>query len=103
MGEYIMVVEMDIPRELEAEFNRIYVEDHIPTIMKVAGVLGVERYALEESDAPNSAKYVALYRVTSPEITKSKEWRAAADTGEWMPKIRPHTFNRARSYYRRIM
>jgi hypothetical protein len=26
---------MDVPAHLEAEFNRIYDEDHVPTILKV--------------------------------------------------------------------
>jgi hypothetical protein len=101
-AEYLLVVQMDIPSELESEFNRIYDQDHIPKIMNVAGVLGVKRYALEESDANGVAKYIALYRITSPAVAKSQEWRAAADLGEWMPKIRPHTFNRTRSIYRKL-
>jgi hypothetical protein len=102
VSEYMLVVEMDIPLELESEFNRIYDEDHIPKIMKVAGVLGIDRYALEESDAKGIAKYIAMYRITSPAVAKSAEWRTAADIGEWMPKIRPHTFNRTRSTYRKL-
>ena len=35
---YVYVVQMDIPPHLEAEFNRIYDEDHVPTILKVPGV-----------------------------------------------------------------
>jgi hypothetical protein len=102
MSEYLLVVQMDVPSELEAEFNRIYDEDHIPRIMKLTGVLGVDRYALEETDVKGVAKYIATYRITSPAIAKSPEWRAAADAGEWMPKIRPHTLNRTRSVYRKI-
>ena len=37
---YIYMVQMDIPAEHEADFNRIYDTEHVPEIMKVPGVRG---------------------------------------------------------------
>lgn len=102
MSEYLYVVTMDIPSEHEAEFNRIYDTQHIPEIMKVPGVPGVKRYVLEKSTATGVARYLALYRVASADIPQSPAWVAASDTGDWKPKIRPHTTNKTHSLYREL-
>ncbi|MGE0525329.1 MAG: hypothetical protein AB7O60_20150 [Variibacter sp.] len=102
MAEYLYMVQMDIPAELESEFNRIYDEDHIPVISALPGVLGVTRYCLVESAVKGVARFVALYRIASPDLPNSPAWREAADKGEWKPKIRPHTFNRTHSIYRQL-
>jgi len=99
MSEYIYLVQMDVKPEVEAEFNRIYQEQHIPEISKVPGVLDVKRYVLEKP-APGAPKYAAVYRVSSPDVPQGPAWVAASDTGDWKPKVRPHTFNRMHSLYR---
>ena len=102
MSEYLYVVQMDIPPELDADFNRIYDTQHIPEIMKVPGVLGVKRYALEKSSETGYPRYLALYRCTSADVPQSPAWVAASDTGDWKPKIRPHTLNRKHSLFREV-
>ena len=102
MSHYLYVVQMDVPPHLEEDFNRIYDTQHIPEIMKVPGVLGVKRYALEKSAAPGVPKYTAVYRVTSPDVPQSAAWIAASDAGEWKPRIRPHTTNRIHALYREL-
>ena len=82
MSEYLYVVQMDIPPELDADFNRIYDTQHIPAIMKVPGVLGVKRYALEKSSETGCPSYLALYRCTSADIPQSPAWVAASDSGD---------------------
>ena len=44
MADYIYLVQMDIPEELEADFNRIYDTQHIPNIVKAPGVHSCTRY-----------------------------------------------------------
>ena len=44
---YVYLVQMDIPAEHEAAFNRIYDTEHVPEILKVPGVRGCSRYVLE--------------------------------------------------------
>ena len=43
---YIYMVQMDIPAEYEAAFNRIYDTEHVPEILKVPGVRACSRYAV---------------------------------------------------------
>ena len=99
---YIYVVQMDVPQHLEAEFNRIYDEDHVPTILKVRGVRSCVRYRLEHSTVPSMPRYLAIYETDSSEVINSAAWQEASDRGEWKPKIRPHTTNRQHSVFRRI-
>jgi hypothetical protein len=99
---YVYVVQMDIPQHLEAEFNRIYDEDHVPTILKVPGVRSCARYRLEHSTVPSMPRYLAIYETDSAEVINSPAWQEASDLGEWKPKIRPHTTNRQHSVFRRI-
>jgi hypothetical protein len=93
---------MDIPAELESEFNRIYDEDHIPTILKVPGVRSARRYRLERSTRSDMPRYLAIYEIDGPSVLDSAAWLEAIDEGEWKPKIRPHTSNRIHSVYRNI-
>jgi hypothetical protein len=102
MSVYLYVVQMDVPAELEDDFNRIYDTQHIPEIMKVPGVLGVSRYVLEKSAVGGVPKYTAVYRVSSPDVPQSAAWVAASDTGDWKSRIRPHTTNRIHSIYREL-
>jgi hypothetical protein len=99
MSEYLYLVQMDVPPEFEADFNRIYDKQHIPEIMKVPGVLDVKRYVLEKP-APGVPKYAALYRVASADVPQGAAWVAASDTGDWKPRIRPHTFNRSHALFK---
>jgi hypothetical protein len=98
----IYAVQMDIPAEHEAEFNRIYDEDHIPTILTIAGVRGCRRYRLTRSTQPGMPHYVAVYEIDNPGVVESPAWLEGIDLGEWKPKIRPHTLNRRHSVFRRI-
>lgn len=99
MSEYIYIVQMDVKPEVEAEFNRIYDEQHVPDISKVPGVLGVTRYVLETPE-PGEPKYTAIYRVSSPDVPQGPAWVKASDTGDWKDTIRPHTFNKRKTLYR---
>lgn len=99
---HIYAVQMDIPAEIEAAFNRIYDEDHIPLILKVPGVRSARRYRLEHSTRPGMPRYLAIYELDSAAVLESAAWLEAIDLGEWKPKIRPHTTNRIHSTFRQI-
>jgi len=96
---YLYVVMMDVEPEVEADFNRVYDEEHVPGILKVPGVLGASRYETSNEGQP---KYLALYEVEGPDVPVSEAFRKAADSGEWPTKIRPHTKNRRHIIYQRI-
>lgn len=99
--EYLWLVQLDIPEELEDEFNHIYNTEHVPFISEVKGVLGVQRYVLERPN-PGVQRYAALYRVDSPDLPQTPEWRAASARGQWAAKIVPHTSNARLSMFRAI-
>jgi hypothetical protein len=100
---YAYVVQMDIPQHLDADFNRIYDEEHVPTILKVPGVKSCTRYRLEHSTIPTMPRYLAIDEVESADIINGLAWQEASDLGEWKPKIRPHTTNRQHSVFERIV
>ena len=61
MADYVYLVQMDIPENMEDEFNRIYDTQHVPNIIKAPGVSGCTRYRLESADIPGVARYAAVY------------------------------------------
>ncbi len=98
MKEYLWVVQFDLPTELEDECNRIYDTQHIPNILRVSGVLGVQRYR-PTLQAEGVSQYMAMYRVTSPDLPFTPDWLAASGAGDWPVRIRPHVLNLRRVMY----
>jgi hypothetical protein len=99
---HIYVVQMDVPPAQEAEFNRVYDEEHVPMLSKVPGVRSAARYRLEETNKEGMARYMAVYELDTPDVIKSQAWHDAGEWGDWSPKIRPHTTNRSHSMFRKI-
>jgi hypothetical protein len=99
---YLFFVELDIPAEHEAEFNRVYDAEHFPTLSKVPGVLRAARYRLEHSSNPAMARYLTLYEIDSPAVLDSEAWQTAAAFGDWIAKIRPLLTIRHHSVFERI-
>ncbi len=103
MASYILLIQMDIPSELEDDFNRLYDTEHVPNLLQVEGVHKCTRYRLAASSDEGMARYAAMYEVDSPNIHESDEWRQQADIEcDWMSKIRPNTYNRTFSSFRKI-
>ena len=99
---HIFVVQLDIPAEHEAEFNRVYDTEHFPMLSKVPGVRSAARYRLEHSTVRGMQRYLTIYEVDRAEIINSPAWQEASDLGDWKPKIRPHTTNRQHSVFRKL-
>ena len=97
-AKYLYIAAMDVDPEKEAAFNEVYDTEHIPTILKVPGVVSVTRYEVVEGQP----KYMAVYEVESPELPASPAFRAAADKGRWPGEIRPFTRNRYHAVYKVI-
>ena len=64
---YIYVVQMDIPAQYEAEFNRVYDAEHAPMLGKCCD--GATRYRLETSNDSRMQKYLVIYEIASPAVT----------------------------------
>ena len=60
---HIFVVQLDIPAEHEAEFNRVYDTEHFPMLSKVPGVRSAARYRLEHSTVPGMQRYLTIYEL----------------------------------------
>jgi hypothetical protein len=99
---YIYVVQMNIPAQHDGEFNRIYDTEHVPMLSKVPGVNKVTRYRLEKTNDPKMQTYLAIYEIDSPDIVNSPAWNKASESGDWAPKIRPHTTERHHSFFKKI-
>jgi len=102
MADYVYLVQMDIPIEMEDEFNLVYDTEHVPNILKAPGVHGCTRYRLESTHAVGMARYAAVYNFASPDVPSSAGWLAESEKGEWPTKIRPHTTNRSHSIFKRL-
>ena len=102
MADYIYVVQMDIPANLEDDFNRIYDTQHVPNILNAPGVHSCTRYRLESADVNGVARYAAVYEMDSPDTPQTDGWKTASDKGDWAIKIRPHTMNRAHLVFKKI-
>ena len=99
---HVFVVQLDIPAEHEAEFNRVYDTEHFPMLSKVPGVRSAARYRLEHSTVPGMQRYLTIYELDSPDVLKSAAWEKAGSFGDWATKIRPLTTSRHHSVFERI-
>ena len=96
-------MQMDIPTELEDDFNHFYNTQHVPNLLRVDGVHKCTRFRLETSSDEGMARYAAIYDVDSPNIHESVEWQRQADIEcDWMTKIRPNTYNRTFTSFKEI-
>ena len=93
---YCMTITFEIAPEDEAEFNDIYDNDHIPTIMKLDGVKEVLRFKDADPNEKGFLVYTAVYFMTKVDLHLTPEWKALSDTGRWMPVIRPKVKSRHR-------
>jgi hypothetical protein len=102
MADYMYLVQMDVPAELEDEFNRVYDVEHVPNILKAPGVHGCSRFRLESANVEGVARYAAVYDIDSPDVPNSAGWKEQSEKGEWPTKIRPHTTNRSHCIFKRL-
>jgi hypothetical protein len=85
---YLYVAQVSIPKEYEAEMNRLYDDEHIPNLMTLPGLRSARRYKLAWGD-PDMPAYLAVYELDDPTLPQTAAWKAASDKGEWSVKIRP--------------
>ena len=97
---YVYIVQMDIPAQHEAEFNRVYDAEHAPLLSKACR--GGTRYRLEKSNDSRMQKYMVVYEIDSPATTETKEWAEAGAYGDWATKIRPHTTSRHHTFFKKV-
>ena len=79
MGDYAYLVMMDIPEEMEDEFNRIYDTQHVPNIVKAPGV--PQRTSISPA-SPSSTSFIfrSTIRTSTPGTARPMEsgWRSCS-------------------------
>ena len=90
---------MNVAPEGEADFNKWYDEEHIPALAAVPGTLVARRYKATDK---TSLRYVALYHLVSPDVTKTAAWAKAVDT-PWSARVIPNFRDRIRILAKRYV
>ena len=94
----LLVNAMNVAPEHDAEFNEWYDHEHIPALGAVPGVLSARRF----KDPKGTHRYLALYHLTTPEVTMGADWKNAAGT-PWTDRLRPHFRDHLRILCRRYV
>jgi hypothetical protein len=110
---YLFAAAMDIDPTREGLFNEVYDREHVPSLLRVPGVLAVARFKAEPLTMAiggqrksividNEPRYSALYELAGPEVLISEAWAKAVEEGRWPGQVRPFTRNRRHVLYRRL-
>ena len=92
---------MNCAPEGEDDFNRWYEEEHIPALQAVPGTILARRY-VAPNDAVTTHKYMAIYHLEDPDVTRTEAWKKAVET-PWTLKVRPHMRDRCRILAKRYV
>ena len=112
-AQYLFIASMDVDPAKEALFNEVYDREHVPTILKVPGVISALRFRRRPLEMiiggerktiviEGEPSYTALYELASPSVLVSPEFARAVDLGRWPGEVRPFTKNRKHFMWERI-
>ncbi|PYM93174.1 MAG: hypothetical protein DME04_12590 [Candidatus Rokuibacteriota bacterium] len=110
---YLFSAAMNVQADKDAIFNEVYEQEHVPSLLKVPGVIAVARFKSEPVTMmiggerktiviESEPTYNALYEIESPAVLTSDAWAKAVEEGRWPAQVRPYTSNRRHVMYRRI-
>jgi hypothetical protein len=97
-SRYIWVARMDVPSEIEDEFNEWYLKEHIPLLLLTPGWMGSRRFRRIEGDGP---KYMTIHEIESPLVLEREERKRTHRT-EWAQRIRPQFRNDSHDLYEQV-
>ena len=86
MAPSLQIGRMDVPPDIDAEFNTWYNTIYVPNYEKVPGVIRGRRYRA----VVGSPAYLTLYEFEHPAVSESAAWLAQRDVAPETQKIRPH-------------
>jgi hypothetical protein len=86
MAPALQIGRMDVPPEIEDEFNAWYDRIYVPNYEKVPGVIRGRRYRA----VTGTPRYLTLYEFEHPKVSESPEWAAQRDISPVTHRIRPH-------------
>ncbi|HEY0248148.1 MAG TPA: DUF4286 family protein [Gryllotalpicola sp.] len=95
----LMVVLIDIDPDYEDEFNRWYLEEHLPERLGLPGFRSARRFKLHEGDM---ATYLAIYELDSVDTVHTPEYEALFPQSPWSDEITTHFRYRVRGIYSEI-
>ena len=110
---YLFSAAMNVHTDKDAILNEVYDQEHVPSLLKVPGVIAVARFKSEPVTMmiggerktiviESEPTYNALYEIESPAVLTSDAWAKAVEEGRWPAQVRPYTSNRRHVMYRRI-
>ena len=85
MAPALQIGRMDVPPEIDAEFNAWYDTIYVPNYETVPGVIRGRRYRAV-TGAPT---YLTLYELAHPKVSESAAWAAQRDISPVTHRIRP--------------
>ena len=102
---FLFTAAMDVDADKEALFNEVYDREHVPTILKVPGVVSALRFRRRPLEMiiggerkkiviEGEPTFTALYELESPSVLVSPEFAKAVELGRWPGEVRPFTKNR---------
>lgn len=111
---YVFIASMDVSRERQRVFDRVYDEDHIPNLLKVPGVRSAVRFRrrgfqlviggeLKTVSIENEPRNAVLYEIDDPSVLVSTDWSRQVEAGRWPSEVRPFTSNRRHVLLERLM
>jgi hypothetical protein len=86
MAPALQIGRMDVPPEIDDEFNRWYNTIYVPNYETVPGVIRGRRYRAV-AGAPT---YLTLYEFEHPAVSESAAWLAQRDISPVTHRVRPH-------------
>jgi hypothetical protein len=86
MAPALQIGRMDVPPEIDAEFNTWYNTIYVPNYEKVPGVIRGRRYRA----VSGQPTYLTLYEFEHPKVSESPAWATQRDASPVSGKIRPH-------------
>jgi hypothetical protein len=112
-GRWVFIAAMDVEPAKDALFHEVYDKEHIPSLMKVPGLIAVTRYRreplrmsiggeLKTIDLTSEPRYAAVYEVESPDVMSTPAWGTAVEAGRWPSQVRPFTSNRKHTLWHRL-
>jgi hypothetical protein len=86
MAPALQIGRMDVPPEIDAEFNAWYNTIYVPNYEKVPGVIRGRRYRA----VVGAPTYLTLYEFEHPGVSETQAWLAQRDVSPVTHRIRPH-------------
>jgi hypothetical protein len=86
MAPSLQIGRMDVPADVDAEWNNWYSTVYVPNYEKVPGVIRGRRYRALEG----TPQYLTLYEFEHPKVSESAAWNAQRDAVAVNERMRNH-------------